>query len=150
MGPVGLAETYSTLTGSPLADVALAEVRPREDRGTQRIPPDSGVEGQVDEARARHFDRGDLGALAEFCREPLGEVAGLQTGLLGEDHRGIGGEVAMARLPRRLHHDPREIRRIGKNARRRKGFHGRLDMRGEDGENVHVTHFFGSRRRGLT
>ena len=57
---------------------------------------------------------GHLGTLAELGRDLLGEIARLEAGVLGQRHRGVGGEIAVARLARRLDHDARKIGRRGK------------------------------------
>ena len=41
------------------------------------------------------------------------EVARLEARILGQNHRGVGGEVAVAGLARRLDHDAVELERAG-------------------------------------
>ena len=71
--------------------------------------PQVDVEAQVDESGPRHFGPGDtLQPLQAPGQEP-GEVAGLHAGRLGQHHGGVGGDVAVPRLARRLHADPRAV-----------------------------------------
>ncbi len=86
--------------------------------------------------------RRDLRPLAKLGGDPLGEIARLEAGILGERHRRIGREVAVAGLARRLDDDPRQVRRRGKNTFRRNGFDRRADMRSEELEDVHVVRDF--------
>jgi hypothetical protein len=58
---------------------------------------------------------GHLGQLAQFGCDLLGQVARLEAGVLGQRHRRIGGEIAVARLARRLDHDARQIGRARKH-----------------------------------
>ena len=78
------------------------------------------------------------GSLREFGRDLLGQVARLQPGVLGQRHRRVGGEIAVARLARRLDHDAREIGRRRKDAglgqRRDSG----ADVFGEELKDVHA------------
>ncbi len=46
----------------------------------------------------------DVRQLAQLFGELLRELARLQSGVLGKHHGGIGGEIAVARLARRLDH----------------------------------------------
>ena len=54
---------------------------------------------------------GDVGVGAQRGGERLGECARVLAGRLGQHHGGIGGEIAMAGVARRLDGDARQIER---------------------------------------
>ena len=56
------------------------------------------------------------GRFSQLGRDLLRQVARLDARLLGQHHRGVGGEVAVAGLARRLDHDARERRARPANA----------------------------------
>src|ERR1700733_14239562 len=99
IGPVGLAETYSTLTGTP-PPLSLAPYC-APDCTAPRRDPGRGLEREIDEARAGDIDLGDDSIGAQFFGNRLGELARLAAGVLGQHHGGVGGNVAMRRIARR-------------------------------------------------
>ncbi len=119
------------------ADAAPAVVRAGADRVGQRLAPHRRIERQVDEARPRDLGLGDLGKLCELGRDLLGKLARLQARVLGERHRRIGREIAVARLARRLDHDARQIERGRHGAGLGQRLDGGADVLGEDLEDVH-------------
>ena len=104
----------------------------------QRLAPHRRLERQIDEARPGDLGLGHLGKLAELGRDLLGEFARLQAGVLGQHHRRIGGEIAVARLARRLDHDARQIGRRRKDAGLGQGRDGGADVFGEELKDVHA------------
>ena len=62
-------------------------------------------ERQVDEAGARDRDRGDFVQLLQLRADLLGQRTRIGARRLGEDHRGIGGQISMRGVARRLDGD---------------------------------------------
>ena len=91
--------------------VALREARP------QHLVEDVGLERKIDEARSRDLDLGDTLRM-EARSDLLRERARRHPRFLGEHHRGVGGDVAMAAVARRLADDAREIEPLRQFARR--------------------------------
>ena len=121
---------------------ALAHVRAaigvaRGEHVAQLLLPDRAVEADVDEARP-----GDLGAChfvqrGETRRDQLGERARIGARGLGEDHRRIGGEIAMARIARRLDRDGVSLQPGRQLALALEGVEQGVEMRGETGVERH-------------
>ena len=89
-----------------LAEIGAAEV------GALRAPTDRStscqigvVEPEIDEARTGDLDRGDVRVGLEMLDERRRHLARILAQRLGDDHRGIGREIAMAGIARRLDHD---------------------------------------------
>jgi hypothetical protein len=101
-----------------------------EDRRQLAAP---GVVGQrqVDEARAGDRDRGDLVELLQLGADLLGQRARIGAGRLGEHHRGVGRQVAMRRVARRLHRDRPSLQSRGQVAGEDERIQGKVQMRGE-------------------
>ena len=78
------------------------------------------------------------GRFSKLGGDLLGQVARLQAGVLGQHHRRVGGEIAVAGLARRLDHDAREIGRRRKYAGLGQRLDGSADMCGEELEDVHA------------
>jgi hypothetical protein len=89
--------------GAPAVAGAIAQ------NGAQRIGPDRGLEGQVDEAGTGDLDRRDQGVGAQFAGNRLGEVFRLRLRLFGQHHRRVGCHVAMGNIPGRLDHHARQV-----------------------------------------
>ena len=70
--------------------------------GTKLLLPDRAAEPDVDEAGSGDVGRFDLADLAQLRHDHLGERARRHAGALGQHHRRIGREVAMAGVARRL------------------------------------------------
>ena len=60
---------------------------------------------------------GHLVQRAEFADEQVGERARIHARRLGKHHRGVGRQIAMRGIARRLDRDIREIKARGQNAR---------------------------------
>src|ERR1700674_2831156 len=88
----------------PLAvpEIDAAELGPGLERRTQCIEPKSGLERNIDEARPRHLGFQYPWNIEELLRDQDRELARLDAGVLGEDHRRVGGEIAVIGLARRL------------------------------------------------
>ncbi len=91
----------------------------------QRPVPHVRREPEVHEARARHFQGGDLARLvhgAQGLDDPLGQLPRRLARALGEDQGGVDGEVAVPRVARRLDgevHLPAGPASLGGSARQR-------------------------------
>ena len=90
-------------------DFAHAVSRARLHRAAQRRDPGGGLEREIDEARAGDVGLGDDSVGAQFLRDCLGKLARFAAGVLGQHHGGVGGNVAMRRIARRLDGYPRLI-----------------------------------------
>jgi hypothetical protein len=119
-------------------DGAAAVSRSLTDDARERTAPHHGIERQVDEPRPRDFGLGDLGKLGKLGRDLLREVARFQSRVLGKRHRRVGGQIAVARLARRLDNDAREIGRRRKDASLGQRGDGGADMFGEEMKDVHA------------
>jgi hypothetical protein len=75
----------------------------------QRLGPDTGFKGEVDEAGAGDFDLLDPQIGTQCVGNRLGQITRIFTGILGQHHGGIGRHVAMGRIARRLDQDPRQV-----------------------------------------
>ena len=92
--------------------IAFAEHR------RELAPPRVVGQPQVDEPRPRDADFDDVGQGFQLGRDQSGKRARVGPGSLGEHHRGIGREVAMGSIARRLDRDrlaiePRRERALG-------------------------------------
>ncbi len=90
-------------------EAATAVIGASGKRGAQFRGPDMGLQRQVDEAGPGDGDGGDVVVAAQRGGDFFGKVARLLLGVLGQNHGGIGGHVAVARVARRLDQDAREI-----------------------------------------
>ncbi len=70
-----------------------------------QIRPDRRLQPQVQEARPGDGGALDLGQRSQPRGESLGDVARAAPGGLGQDHRRVGGHVAMGGIARRFHRD---------------------------------------------
>ncbi len=138
IGPVGLAETYSTLTLWPAPTVARPKASPCRDGSPQHLRPDRSGDRQVDEAGSGDVHTDHVVEGRKECGDPVGEIARLHPRVLRQHHGGVGGEVAMGRVTRRLDHDAVERCLRQDDAFRGESGHGRAHMLGEDCEDVHA------------
>ena len=121
-----------------VAALASPVVHTGADRRGQRLAPHRRIERQVDEARPRDLGLGDLRPLLQLGCDLFREIARLEAGVLGQHHRRVGGEVAVARLARRLDHDAVERGRGSEHAGLGQRLDGIADVGGEEFENVHA------------
>ena len=98
------------------ADVAAAIAVALRQHGAQCVKPSSVLELEIDETRTRNIDLLDQRIDAKFVGDLVGEVARLDTGLLGKNHRRICRHIAMRRILRRLDDHTRQIDVGGKCA----------------------------------
>ena len=116
-----------------------AEAVPVGEDGAQNLVEDAFLQGQVDEARTGDLDLVHPRIAAQVAGDQLGEGARIGAGLLGEDHRRVGGEVAMRRVARRLDDDAPDVEALREAA----GFHEPRERVGdaplEKREDVHET-----------
>jgi hypothetical protein len=133
IGPVGLAETYSTLTRRPPPDVApaIGLALGRDDR--QFLAPPSLVQPQVEEPRPGDLHARHTGKRLQPRLEQRRQRAGIGTRRLGQHHRRIGREVAMCRVARRLHRHALAGKSRRQLARLRHGVEHIIEVRGELG-----------------
>ena len=92
-----------------VADRAFAVGRGLAQHVAQRVRPDLGLQGEIDEAGPGDVDGSHQIVGAQFFRDLVGEIARLRLGVFGQHHRGIRRHVAMAGIARRLDHDTGEI-----------------------------------------
>ena len=118
MGPVGLAETYSTLTLAPAPTVLSPKASPAL-RMTGSTPAQSvRVQAEIDEAGAGGRRFVDLGAGAQALGDGGGEFRRRLLRGAGGDHGGVGCHVAVGGIARgrdlhTVRHVLRQIRHGG-------------------------------------
>ena len=109
-------------------------------------PPGRVGQGQVDEAGA-----GDAGYLhliqrLQLGHDRVGQRARIGAGGLGQHHRGVGGQVAMAGIARRLHRHRLAVEAGGQRAFSLQRVEHGIEMGGETGVKGHG-HFLQLRSR---
>jgi hypothetical protein len=109
IGPVGLAETYSTLTFGR-AERRAAVVGAGFDHRRQHALPISDGELDVDEARTGNRNVGDVSIFLQLGDDDLRQRARIGAERLCQHHRSIGRDIAMAWIARRLNGDTAEIK----------------------------------------
>ncbi len=91
----------------------IAVARAGDEDVDKLLQPDRLRDPQVDEARACNLGRLDLGQ----CRQRLGQRAGngprIAADRLGQQHGGVGGDVAVARIARWFDRHPVEWQAVG-------------------------------------
>ena len=137
IGPVGLAETYSTFTRAPRARPRAAVGGPVGEDGAKLVMPDRGLEPDVDEARSRHLGADDLVQRREPWHDQLRQRARIGPGALGQDHRRVGCEVAMRRIARWLHRHGLALEPGRQGALAFESVEDGVEMRGEAGVKGH-------------
>ena len=107
------------------ADIARAVLRAQLHRAAQRLDPGGRLEREIDEAWAGDVDLGDESVGAKLFRDRFGKLARFLAGILGQHHGGVGRDVAMRRIARRLDGHARLIdacrQDTGSNKRRSRG-----------------------------
>ncbi len=118
----------------PAAQIGAAVIGALGGDGAQHLVPDGVGETEVDEAGTGDLHRGHIGVVLEMLDQRRSDFARVLAQRLGDDHGGIGTQIAMGGIARRLDHDAGE--QVGtdfgvENLERVS------DARGEQGENVH-------------
>jgi len=104
----------------------------------QHPGPYGGLEPEIDEAGAGDLDGLDLRMGPEPGRDQLRQRPRRLAEGLVEHHRGIGGDIAMGRIARRLRRDAGKVGRAGNTLLRRDGRHSLPDGLQELGKQVHI------------
>ena len=106
IGPVGLAETYSTLTRVPCPDRSSGHSRRRRagSCAVRRATPRA-VRRMLMKPGPAISALSISGSSRELRRDQLGERARVGLRRLGQHHRRVGREIAMRRIARRLDRD---------------------------------------------
>ncbi|MNL30140.1 hypothetical protein D3C87_1518590 [compost metagenome] len=117
-----------------LAQVRTAIILALRANRLQHLVPNGVRETEVDEARTGDLDGRHVRRSLETFHQACRDLARVLAQRLGDDHCGIGAQVAMGSVPRRFHHNARkqpliELRVVGTQ--------GLDDPGGEKGENVH-------------
>ena len=116
---------------------ALGEDRP------QNLVVDLRLQHDIDEARPRGLGAQHVRFAREVRSEAYGQGARVRAGLLGFpriDHRRIGREIAVGRLPRRLDDEAAEIEAAGQCSASNPFLEQPGDARLKVGEYVHLVH----------
>ena len=100
--------------------------------------PEGVGEPDVDEAGAGDIDLDDVGVGAKRFGDGLGERARVLAGGFGQHHGGVGGEVAVAGVARRLDGYARQVERAPVPVLQVQRLNGGDDPLVEIGEDVHV------------
>ena len=116
--------------------LALAERRPDHRMIDVRREP------QVDEAGAGHARLDDAGIGAQFACQRLAERLGVLPGLLRQHQGGVGGQIPVRGVARRLDHDPRQVEALRQQAGAGERFERLAHARLEEGEDVHGAQVF--------
>ena len=95
------------------------------------------LEPQIDETGTRHLDGADVGIVLQRIANPDSKFARILANRLGEHHRRIGRDIAMARIARRFDTHARQIHRSTICGFQIKRLQGVLNPRVEIGEDVH-------------
>ena len=90
--------------------VALAQDRP------EFVAPGIGGQPEIDESRPGDLDRGHRRERFQLGLDRFGERARVGSGGLGKHHRGVGREVAVRRIARRLDRHAAAIQAVGQRA----------------------------------
>jgi hypothetical protein len=117
-----------TLSGDPL-ELGRIVAEPRL--------PEAGGKAQIDEARPGDLGRRDIRIPRQRLADLRGKRARVLADRLAEHHGGVGGDVAMRRIARRLGNDSAKLKRIARQCFQIKRLDGFLDPIVEIGENVH-------------
>ena len=137
--PGGIGRDILHVDGRAGALSRSPEAVPVGEDGAQHVVEDAFLQGQVDEARTGDLDLVHPRIAAQVAGDQLGKGARIGAGLLGEDHRRVGGEVAMRRVARRLDDDAPDVEALREAA----GFHEPRERVGdaplEKREDVHET-----------
>ena len=88
-----------------LADVGAAEIGALLERGAEDGVPGGVGEAEVEEAGTGDLGRDDLGVVLEGVGELGRDLARILAERLCDDHRGVGREIAMRGIARRLDDD---------------------------------------------
>ncbi len=103
----------------------------------QFVPPAVVDKPQVDEARASDARLGHFIERGEFGNKQVGERARVHAGGLGQHHRGVGRDVAMRGIARRLDADRAAIEPGGQGVAGGQRIERGTDMVGKTGEQGH-------------
>ena len=109
MGPVGLADTYSTLIFWPRTERLAAEIGAFADHCDQQPAPEIVGQLQVDEARTCDVGTRDVGVLDQFGDDPFSQRTRVLPGRLCQHHRRVAGQIAMGCVARRFDRDARRV-----------------------------------------
>ena len=88
--------TWVRCSGGGVA-VSLAGGQDDGEKGAERL----GAQAEVDEAGPGGLGIGDIGGSAQVLDQGGGDLGRRLAGGLGRDHGGVGGHVAVRRVPRR-------------------------------------------------
>ena len=75
----------------------------------QPVPPEAVGQAEIDEARPGDLDALDRVTIGQPASDQPGDVAGLGAGLFSEHQSDVRGQIAMARIARRLDRDGRRV-----------------------------------------
>ncbi len=102
-GRIGRDEFDIDAGAAPLGGAAII-VAQRGD-GRQFAQPDIRLEADVDETGPRDIGRNNVRIAGQMRHDLVRQRARIALCLLGQHHRGIGGQIAMRRIARRLDRD---------------------------------------------
>ncbi len=109
--------------------------------------PEAVDEAQIEKSGARHFGGGDVTLPAQALRQARCQFAGILAGGFRQHHGGVGGEIAVGGIARRLDGDAREIETGGKLAGGDQRRHLGNDALAEMREQIHHGLAYLSKRR---
>ena len=107
------------------------------DHGMQHIFKHMRGKAEIDEARSGNRDRHHIGIILQQSHQSFGQFARRHSGFLGQHHRGIGGQIAMRGIARRLDHHPRQIQPLRQYALFGQLFDGEPQTMFENFKNIH-------------
>ena len=114
--PGGIGADVFDIDHAARAQPRAAIVGPKDGNRAQFAQPDFGLKPQVDEARPGHLGTHHLRQRGQQRGLCLGQRARVHAGRLGQHHRGIGGDIAMRGITRRLHRHGAHVEPIGQRA----------------------------------
>ena len=108
-------------------------------RGAQDVLPERVRQAQVQKARSRHFGALDPVIGGQETGQRVGDIAGFLARGLGQNHRRIGGHVAMRGIAGRLDRDVRHLKAGRQFPLPLHGIKGGKDAGADFGKQIHRT-----------
>ena len=120
-----------------LADVRIAVRRPALEHAGESGAPETVIEAEVDETGARDLGRDHPGTIAKALGQLFAQFTRVHLGALGQHQGGVGRDIAMGGIARRLGRDAPGLEPRRQRAFRHKAFYRRHNFPLEVFEKVH-------------